>query len=181
MDALELPRDPATGPHESGFRVDPFLEYDQSPLAGNDSRSAAANWTLATWLLPTLARNGRPFGPGRFTRHLHTLVLLRRLQPSCASTHDTEILARPALTGRPGRHGGEDVGSMWGMLKRHEVETLLKAGHLKAEVARLTGVSLHSVSRMAQEGPVVFIDDAAERAKRRIGRPSLAKFPEARR
>ena len=32
MDALELPRDPATGPHESGFRVDPFLEYDQSPL-----------------------------------------------------------------------------------------------------------------------------------------------------
>jgi len=67
------------------------------------------------------------------------------------------------------------------MLKGHEVETLLKAGHLKAEVARLTGVSLHSVSRMAQEGPVVFIDDAAERAKRRIGRPSLAKFPEARR
>ena len=64
---------------------------------------------------------------------------------------------------------------MWGMLKRHEVETLLKAGHLKAEVARLTGVSLHSVSRMAQEAPVVLIDDAAERAKRRIGRPSLAK------
>jgi hypothetical protein len=28
---------------------------------------------------------------------------------------------------------------MLGMLKRHEVEILLKAGHSKAEVARLTG------------------------------------------
>ena len=28
------------------------------------------------------------------------------------------------------------------MLKRHEVEILLRAGHRKAEVARLTGVSL---------------------------------------
>ena len=31
------------------------------------------------------------------------------------------------------------------MLKRHEVEILLKAGHGKTEVARLTGVSLCSV------------------------------------
>jgi DNA invertase Pin-like site-specific DNA recombinase len=37
------------------------------------------------------------------------------------------------------------------MLKRHEVEILLKAGHGKAEVARLTGVSLCSVKRIAQE------------------------------
>jgi DNA invertase Pin-like site-specific DNA recombinase len=40
------------------------------------------------------------------------------------------------------------------MLKRHEVEILLKAGHSKAEVARLAGVSLCSVKRIAEEVPV---------------------------
>ena len=58
------------------------------------------------------------------------------------------------------------------MLKRHEVEILLKAGHRKTEVVRLTGVSLCSVKRIAQEGPVVHVDDAAERAQRQVGRPS---------
>ena len=61
------------------------------------------------------------------------------------------------------------------MLKRHEVEILLKAGHSKAEVARLAGVSLCSVKRIAEEVPVVPVDDAAEREKRRIGRPSLVE------
>jgi transposase len=66
---------------------------------------------------------------------------------------------------------------MLGMLKRHEVEILLKAGHSKTEVARLTGVSLCSVKRMAQESPVLHVDDAAERSKRQIGRPStVANF-----
>ena len=58
------------------------------------------------------------------------------------------------------------------MLKRHEVEILLKAGHVKTEVARLSGVSLRSVNRIAQENAVVHVDDAAERSKRQIGRPS---------
>jgi transposase len=58
------------------------------------------------------------------------------------------------------------------MLKRHEVEILLKAGHRKTEVARLAGVSLCSVKRIAQENPVVHVDDRAERTKRQIGRPS---------
>ena len=58
------------------------------------------------------------------------------------------------------------------MLKRHEVEILLKAGHAKTEVARLTGVSLCSVKRIAQENPVMHVDDRGERAKRQIGRPS---------
>jgi len=63
------------------------------------------------------------------------------------------------------------------MLKRHEVEILLKAGHPKAEVARLSGVSLRSVKRIAEERPVVHVDDAAERGKRQIGRPStVANF-----
>jgi hypothetical protein len=66
---------------------------------------------------------------------------------------------------------------MLGMLKRHEVEILLKAGHPKTEVARLTGVSLCSVKRIVQEDPVIHIDDAAERGKRQIGRPSaVANF-----
>jgi transposase len=62
---------------------------------------------------------------------------------------------------------------MLSMLKRHEVEILLKAGHGKSEVARLTGVSLCSVKRIAEEGPVRHVDNAAERARRQIGRPSL--------
>src|SRR5882762_8831370 len=61
---------------------------------------------------------------------------------------------------------------MLGMLKRHEVEILLKAGHAQTEVARLAGVSLCSVKRIAEEAPVVHVDDAAEREKRRIGRLS---------
>jgi transposase len=61
---------------------------------------------------------------------------------------------------------------MWAMLKRHEVEILLKAGHAKTEVARLSGVSLRSVKRIAEERPVEHVEDARERAKRQIGRPS---------
>jgi hypothetical protein len=61
------------------------------------------------------------------------------------------------------------------MLKRHEVEILLKAGHPKTEVTRLSGVSLRSVNRIAEETPVVHVDDAAEREKRGIGRPSLVE------
>ena len=61
------------------------------------------------------------------------------------------------------------------MLKRHEFEILLKAGHSKTEVACMAGVSLCSVKRIAEETPVVHVDDAVERAKRRIGRPSLVE------
>jgi transposase len=61
------------------------------------------------------------------------------------------------------------------MLKRHEVEILLKAGHRKTEVAGLTGISLRSVKRIAEESAVVHVDDVAERGKRRIGRPSMVE------
>jgi hypothetical protein len=61
------------------------------------------------------------------------------------------------------------------MLKRHEVEILLKADHPKTEVARLAGVSLCSVKRIAEETPVVHVDYAAARKKRRIGRPSIVE------
>ncbi len=36
----------------------------------------------------------------------------------------------------------------------------------------MAGVSLCSVKRIAEEVPVVHVDDAAEREQRRIGRPS---------
>src|SRR5215475_11729213 len=61
------------------------------------------------------------------------------------------------------------------MLKRHEVEVLLKAGHRKTEVARMTGVSLRSVKRIAQEETVAHVDDKAERNQRQIGRPSTVQ------
>jgi hypothetical protein len=61
------------------------------------------------------------------------------------------------------------------MLKRHEIEIPLKAGHSQPEVARLSGVGLRSVRRIAKEAPVVNVDDAAEREKRRIGRPNVVE------
>jgi len=61
------------------------------------------------------------------------------------------------------------------MLKRHEIETLLKAGHPKTEVARLAGVSARSVHRIAEESPVVHVNDSAERTQRHIGRPSIVE------
>jgi transposase len=60
------------------------------------------------------------------------------------------------------------------MLKRHEIQVLRRAGHTWAEVAALSGVSVGTVRRVAAEGTVVTIDNAAERAQRHIGRPSKA-------
>ena len=62
-----------------------------------------------------------------------------------------------------------------GMLKRHEIKVLLKAGHSQSEVAKLAGVSLRSVKRVVKEGDIERIDDAAERLERGIGRPSLVQ------
>lgn len=61
------------------------------------------------------------------------------------------------------------------MLKRHEIKVLLKAGHSRAEVAKLAGVSLRSVKRVAKEGEIEQVDDEGERVKRGIGRPSLVE------
>lgn len=61
---------------------------------------------------------------------------------------------------------------MLGMLKRHEVQVLLSAGHTQAEVARLAGVSERSVRRIAEETPVVQVDDGAARKEAGVGRPS---------
>ena len=61
------------------------------------------------------------------------------------------------------------------MLKRHEIQVLLKAGHSQVEVARLAGVSLRSIKRVTQEAAVEHVDDAGERRQRGIGRPSITE------
>ena len=61
------------------------------------------------------------------------------------------------------------------MLKRHEIQVLRKAGHGQADVAKLAGVSLRSVQRVDVEDAVTHIDDARERVRREIGRPSKAE------
>jgi transposase len=58
------------------------------------------------------------------------------------------------------------------MLKRHEIQVLRRAGHTLEEVAKLAGVAPSSVQRVEAEAPVMTLDTAGERTRRRIGRPS---------
>ena len=58
------------------------------------------------------------------------------------------------------------------MLKRHEIQTLARAGHSRPEIASLTGASERTIDRVIKEEPVAHLDDAGERRKRKIGRPS---------
>src|SRR5260370_22587380 len=64
------------------------------------------------------------------------------------------------------------AGEMLPLLKRHEIQVLLRAGHSHRDVAERTGVSLDTVARVKREDDVVEVDDAVERRERRIGRPS---------
>jgi transposase len=61
------------------------------------------------------------------------------------------------------------------MLRRHAIQVLREAGHSLPEVARLAGISVRSVQRVEAEAPVVTLDNDAERARRRIGRPSMVE------
>ena len=61
------------------------------------------------------------------------------------------------------------------MLKRHEVQVLRRAGHTWKEIAALSGVSVRTVRRIAAETAITTIDNAAERARREVGRPSKAE------
>jgi transposase len=60
------------------------------------------------------------------------------------------------------------------LLKRHEIQVLLRAGHSHRDVAERTGVSADTVARVKREDDVTAVDDTAERRERRIGRPSKA-------
>jgi transposase len=64
---------------------------------------------------------------------------------------------------------------MHGMMKRYEIQVLLRAGHSQAEVARLTGACERTVRSVAREAEVASIDDGLERRRRAIGRPSKAE------
>lgn len=61
------------------------------------------------------------------------------------------------------------------MLKRHAIQVLRAAGHQQGEIATLTDVSIRSVRRVEAEPDVSHVDDAGERDRRQIGRPSLAE------
>jgi transposase len=91
----------------------------------------------------------------------------------------TKVIAPPnqkRLTPLAERRDDEvQDGRMLRLLKRHEIQVLLRADHTQEEVAKLAGVAVSSVRRVAKEEPVEHGDDAAERAKRRIGRPSVVK------
>jgi transposase len=67
-----------------------------------------------------------------------------------------------------------EAGEMLPLLKRHEVQVLLDAGFAPADVATRAKVSVDSVRRVQREAEVTEVDDAAERKRRRIGRPSKA-------
>lgn len=61
------------------------------------------------------------------------------------------------------------------MMKRHEIQVLLRAGLHQAKIAELAGVAERTVRAVAREEPVVEVNDAAERSRRAIGRPSTAE------
>jgi predicted transcriptional regulator len=61
------------------------------------------------------------------------------------------------------------------MLKRHEIQVLRRAEHTWSKIAALSGVSEKTARRIAAEDPVDTVDNAAERARRQVGRPSKAE------
>ena len=67
-----------------------------------------------------------------------------------------------------------DAEEMLPLLKRHEIQVLLRAGHSQTDVATRTGASVDTVRRVKREAEVTKADDATERRERKIGRPSKA-------
>jgi transposase len=61
------------------------------------------------------------------------------------------------------------------LMKRMEIQVLRRAGHSLAEVAKFADVSRRTVIRVGQEATVTSLDDAAERVRRGVGRPSTAE------
>ena len=61
---------------------------------------------------------------------------------------------------------------MLSLIVRRRIKGLLVAGLTQVEAARITSVSLRSVKRIAKEPVTDSSDDAEERRRRGIGRPS---------
>lgn len=58
------------------------------------------------------------------------------------------------------------------MVRRHEARLLRKAGRSQKDVGVITGVAERSIRRIEREAPAEGFDDASERKRRKIGRPS---------
>jgi len=69
---------------------------------------------------------------------------------------------------------GYGDGEMIPLLKRHEIQVLLKAGFSTREVAERSGTSIDTVRRVRREASVEHTDDRVARAERKVGRPSKA-------
>ena len=69
---------------------------------------------------------------------------------------------------------GYGDGEMTPLLKRHEIQVLLKAGFSTREVAERSGTSIDTVRRVRKESSVEHTDDRVARAERKVGRPSKA-------
>lgn len=67
-----------------------------------------------------------------------------------------------------------EQGEMISLLKRHEIQVLLRAGFSASDVAERAATSVDTVRRVGGEGAVEHTDDATERAARHVGRPSKA-------
>lgn len=67
-----------------------------------------------------------------------------------------------------------EVREMIPLLRRHEIQVLLCAGHSQSDVAERASVSVDTVQRVQRETEVTQVDDAAERRTRGVGRPSKA-------
>ena len=61
------------------------------------------------------------------------------------------------------------------MIKRYEIQILLKAHHAKVDAARIAEVSLNTVERVASEPAIQTVEDLEKQAFRRIGRPKTAE------
>lgn len=77
------------------------------------------------------------------------------------------------LMATTGTRGCKD-GEMISLLKRHEIQVLLKAGFSVVDVAERSATSADTVRRVQREAQVEHTDDRVARAERRIGRPSKA-------
>jgi hypothetical protein len=61
------------------------------------------------------------------------------------------------------------------MLKRHAIQVLRTAGHTLDEIGDVVGVGKRSVQRVIREPAITHHDEAQERGRRGIGRPSKAE------
>jgi len=63
--------------------------------------------------------------------------------------------------------------------QRREIQQLRRSGQTLRQISMHVGVSVSSVKRISKEPEAVGADDASERRRRRIGRPSIVRDHEA--